>query len=243
MTSNQIKYWDLRERHRNNQVTEKENERSHRANENNMRYQISSNYNLGLLNLSETKRANQAKEAETNRANLANERIREVSNQISAHQAETQRMNAYTQMGNLAELQRSNLVKEYQNQQSINEAGRHNLAQEGIQNFQAVSDAAYKQNQISQEQAKLELESSKLDELIRHNMATEAEIKRKNLVDQELQALRDKEAIRMHNATIVDNAAKNVTNLMGTLIGRGGIASNGTISYQKGDIIWPKGYK
>lgn len=223
MTSNQIKYWDLREKHRNNKETEKENKRSHQANEANLRYQIGTNYDLGLRNLAETTRANQARENENYRSNTANERIREIANQISQHQADTQRMNAYTQMGNLAELIRSNKVHEAQNQQSIDEQGRHNLAQEGISNFQAVTHAAYEQNQISAQRAKLEIEASQLDELIRHNMATEEEIKRKNIVDQELQALRQKEEIRVNNATIMNNAAHNITQLTGTLLGRGGL--------------------
>lgn len=94
MLAVQVQYWDLQERKRHNQVAERQNDRS---------------LNLQESSLEETKRHNVATETlgfstldETRRHNLATEQIQEQSNTISLFRAESDRMNALTNMRNAA---------------------------------------------------------------------------------------------------------------------------------------------
>lgn len=94
MLAVQVQYWDLQERKRHNQVAERQNDRS---------------LNLQESGLEETRRHNVATETlgfstldETRRHNIATEQIQEQSNSISMYRAESDRMNAFTNMRNAA---------------------------------------------------------------------------------------------------------------------------------------------
>lgn len=94
MLAVQVQYWDLQERKRHNKVAERQNDRS---------------LNLQESNLEETRRHNVATETlgfstleETRRHNVATEQIQEQSNSISMYRAESDRMNALTNMRNAA---------------------------------------------------------------------------------------------------------------------------------------------
>lgn len=239
MTSNQLRYWELREKNRNNQAVEIETAKHNRATEANERQKNQWNYDIQNRTLQETNRSNLAREAENQRSNMANEALKAEQNQISWHQAYSARMNAFTNQQNAAtnlkavnETIRANAVREDQNQQSINETVKHDRATEENATLNTLfnKESADKQYQVQLQ--RLQLESEELAEKIRHNQASEAEITRKNSIDQEIAMLQLQQTKIRDSQNFLVGTINAVTGGMGNLMkGAGSLASAGVLLY------------
>lgn len=201
MTKNQIEYWRLKETNRNNREVEKETNRSNLARETETNRNNNLIFGANMANLAETTRSHIANETNTAIANTEQGRHNLAMELLQRQQAQANLMNAQTNRFNALENQRSHLANEMntslanaQNAMSnvmdysirksqLEEAGRHNLATESIQQQGNV------------------LRQSELDEQSLHNRVTEYETARHN-VEQE------RENIRSHKAS-EDNAAAN----------------------------------
>lgn len=185
MTRNQLQYWENQETIRShkameaetrraNKAKERETERSNRSNEVNSRYatdvnaktQLAGqqtnlsiaerNRQLGLLQLSETARSNQAREANTReqlrndyRINMAKNMLQDYANVTARQQAQeavrSHKSQESISLSNLSETIRSNLAKETETQ-------RANMAKEG---FTAESNAIDRARQMEQMRSNL----------------------------------------------------------------------------------------
>lgn len=145
MTRNQISYWEYRERMRNNKAVEKETNRANLARE------------------AETTRHNQVTEIEINRHNVATEV--ETNRHNVATEKETQRHNIQNELltnAAQAESRRHNQANERLSILNYHEGKRQNLMNELMQR---------ERNDISQ--AQVALAYRQLDEVQRHNIASE----------------------------------------------------------------------
>lgn len=227
MTTNQINYWNLQELKRANRQKELETAKHNREVERLQDVTSSRTYNVGLGNLAETSRANKTKEQELNRHNIATEMLESRKREleaynagISAYNAETARIDsatkqseAATHAGTLAESIRTNQMHEQLEDARNQETHRTNLARENIDRYRAATNLGVSRTNLGVEQ-------SKLEENVRHNQATELEIKRNNLINQQLEAAGLME-------TINNNRARNQTSLIQNLnpmraLGKGG---------------------
>lgn len=199
MTANQIAYWKNQYDDRHNRAVEAEQRRSNLANEAIRAQTNAQNLQLGVGNLEETKRANLAREREAHRANKEGEQIKRDTNTIQARNADTNAYNAMvnysnaqTNMGSLAELRRANQAKETlglstlaeqerANKAREEETNRSNIQQENIARFRSATDYQTTSDRNT-------LQKVNQQETKRHNQATELETKRKNLIDQQLEA-------------------------------------------------------
>lgn len=129
MTQNQIRYQELQENKRHNLISEHETGRhnavteqlQHRELDETVRtHQV--NEGIAMFNANETKRSNVARELETSRSNLARER-------------ETNRSN----LAKEAETNRANLATEQIRRDELTEKNRHNVADETIRDYSAVT--------------------------------------------------------------------------------------------------------
>lgn len=186
MTRNQIEYLKLKESMRSNQEQERLTASRDAA-----------NVALGYANLSETSRANRAKESESalsrlesQRANLANEAIRARSNEIAAgelserqrHQIAVELETARANLARESETSRANRAMEYETNRSNkareSETTRSNLAREEENHRANLANEWLKSesNRISESVGlgNINLGYSKLAEETAHNQATES---------------------------------------------------------------------
>lgn len=211
MTQNQLRYWELREKNRNNTVTERETGRHNRKTEQLQDKQITTTYNLGLMNLAETNRANLAREAENTRSNQAREALTKEQNligwrnaDISQQNADTNRMNAVTNQGMLAETITAHRNQEAIQMETLDETKKHNRNQEATNSLNALNAVAKTQNEFRIGTAELQREYSELAEKVRHNMATEEETKRYNDIRAEL----ERQGLLIENQKVQQQGAK-----------------------------------
>lgn len=183
MTTNQLRYWELREKQTHNEATRAEQERSNKANE--------SLKNFANL---ETARSNKANEKlksdanlETARSNQANEAIKRDTNR---------------------ETMRSNKAKEVLQGNANYETAQHNRATEQV----ARDELAFKKSkQVDDYNIALgnqAIEKGKLQETIDHNYATEQQARaelteknRSNLVNEAIKSSDVQETIRHNKQT------------------------------------------
>lgn len=165
MTQNQIAYAKLLEDRRSHQATEDINKTRN-----------AQDYELGILGLNETRRANLAKEQENYRSNRARELL-------------TGQQNAETKRANLAresETFRHNTVGEKLDLSKLEESRRHNIMQESQQDYANYTNR-YNALEVERSNKAKEAESQ------RANLAREAETKRSNLAN-------ERELARSHRA-------------------------------------------
>lgn len=179
MTSNQIKYWDLQERTRNNKAVEKE-----------------------------TNRSNLAREAETNRANLAKEKETNRSNRAREWENWNARMDLNRRFGiQQAEIERQNRINNDLAYKQLEELKRHNLSDEGIRLISASADynraaEQARNNRVleSQGQQKIVEQHYVNEANLGQNQQKIDEQRRYNLAEQELKAGTLEETQRSHLA-------------------------------------------
>lgn len=163
MTSNQLRYWELKETIRSNRAKEAETRRSNRATERlTQAYQLGSlelrarelseiqrrnlaSEGISLATLAETSRHNVQYEQETKRHNLSNEAL--TARQLDISQA------------SLNETVRSHKVQESLTKLTLAENIRHNQAQENLGFGQLAMESRYKQATIQQGQQRLSLDA------------------------------------------------------------------------------------
>lgn len=215
MTKNQIAYWDLEEKKRNNVETLKETKRANRAKEGLTAQSNANTLTLGVGNLQELSRSNLAKEGENVRTNMENENIKRRTNAISAakvgvdtYNAETNRMNAgtnalnaQTAISNLAEVMQHNRNTEQIAQGQLDETVRSNKERENQQRFVNAIEASSKGNKAA-------YDYGSLDETSTHNRNVEGETKRNNLVNQQIDT-----------ATLMETINRDKWNTLTNLIG------------------------
>lgn len=202
MTKNQIEYWKHKEQQQYNSKYLAELNRSNRAKEDLQKQINAINLDLGKGNLGESIRSHQAQEREANRSNLARETETRRSNLANegiaqsnattnylnaltnARNADTNSLNAQTNISTLAETFRSNKANEILKGQQNEEQKRSNLALEGIRNYDTVT---------------------KNSETKRHNVSTETETKRNNLINQKLETTKQLQTINRDKFTTLAN--------------------------------------
>lgn len=125
---------------------------------------------LRYWELQETKLSHRNTEAETNRSNLAKEKetkrankAREFQNMIDSDRR------FFIDKHNLEELQRSNHVREYQQQQSYNETVRTNKANEDIRRSQVANQSAEIAERSRSNRQQETLAKQQLIEQVRNN--------------------------------------------------------------------------
>lgn len=195
MTTNQIAYWTLKETNRANRAKEAENRRHNEVDEEIRRTTNANTLYLGNRNADEQYRNNTVVSLENQRSHMANEQIAALNAKTqqqhlaidaqnadtNARNAATNAMNAATNAGQLVELNRSNLVNEQIKQQQYEELVRNDKAKEDISRFGAVTGYSLGSKDSSTRRFSQE-------EAVRHDVTTENETKRKNLIDQQLEA-------------------------------------------------------
>lgn len=226
MTQNQISFWKNQEDKRSHLAQEAETARANRAREAISRDTNSINLQLGQGNLAESTRSAKARELENTRTNKENELIKRYANDIAALNAQTNSRNADTnftnaltnastlaeqirtnkanegiKVGNLLELNRSNLAKEAENERS-NRASENN-----VRFANATGFAANSQRNNLQEMQNVELN--------RHNLATELETKRSNLIEEQLKAAGLLETINNNRARNLNQSIANMNGAIG----------------------------
>lgn len=236
MTQNQLTYWANQENKRHNLATEREIKRGNLAQE---RIKSESNtitrernvndLNLGNANLAETIRSHRTDEAERNRNNIVNNYLQGWLNAIKEREAESGRitaeanrsqaasaaMNAQTNRLNYAELNRSNLAQEVLKMEAQEEAKRTNIANENIKRFQnATGRETGKQNANTQRMGQ--------EETQRHQIATENEQKRNNLINQAIKTAELQHSINIDTANVKNNSLRNLTSPLRLSIPLGG---------------------
>lgn len=179
MTNNQIQYWRNVEQRRANTANELETRRSNvsreaetsRHNKEMERLQRKSNANtllgiqtnerIAMQQLSETSRANKAKERELETSRIADTNIRR-------RQASTANYNALTSRAVADETARSNRAREEYNLSSLAELQRSNVSNEATRAYQAtIADYTAKTNRDLNERRLLEQRrSNQASELI-----------------------------------------------------------------------------
>lgn len=217
MTRNQINYWDLQEKKRYNTESLRETYRTNRANEDIKRQTNSNNLQIGLGNLAETNRSNVAKETEATRTNKENENIKRRANDINlynasindrnadtnARNAGTNAINASTNIGTLAEVMRHNQASEDLESRRVDETKRHQIAQENIDNFRAVTSGGHMANQDN-------VARDTLAETTRSHLFNEREIKRNNLVNQQIKTAELQQQINRDKFTTLSQLLSNM---------------------------------
>lgn len=236
MTQNQLTYWANMENKRHNLATEREIKRGNLAQEaikrdtNAITQQRNVNdYNLGNANLGETIRSHKVDEIERNRNNVVNNYLQGWLNAIREQEAESGRitakanqsqaasaaMNAQTNRLNYAELNRSNLAQEVLKREAQEEVKRANIEGENIKRFQnATSRETGIQNANTQRMGQQETQ--------RHQIATETETKRNNLINQATKLAELQNEITIDTANVKNNSLRNLTSPLRLSIPLGG---------------------
>lgn len=213
MTRNQIAYWELVERERNNLATEAE---IHRAN---------------LAREAETKRSNLARERETFRSNLARETETKRSNLAAEHLRDLERRQQFTlTTRSQNETERSNRAREQLQAAQLVQNQKYQSAEIAVsQQRNAISamESRIHQGQLDNARRQTELldlrEGQKIKETSRANMASESirtqqlyETKRANMasesakrVDQQLVKERNLETIRSNQRREIETHRHN----------------------------------
>lgn len=150
MTRNQIAYWEYVEKKTADRNQEYENQRSHKANEDIQRANLSEAQRHNLITEMETGRHNKAGEglegqrnAETVRHNIASEKVARDQVKLGYYQADINKslgqQNVALGRANLAETSRSNQAREAIQNAQLGETMRHNVNEEklGVANVAA----------------------------------------------------------------------------------------------------------
>lgn len=224
MTRNQIAYWDLREKERNNRAVEAENRRSNLAKEAIQSRQNDINLSLGQGNLAESIRSHKVSELETARNNKSNNYIGWHNYKVNAQNADTNQQNAYTNV-HKAMTERMNAQT---NLLSLNEATRHNLATEH-ETTKHNRNTEFNQtmsNSIAATKSAREYDLGKmqLHETQTHNRNVENETNRKNVRDQQLKAAELQQTINRDKwnaySHLLGNLSPNLSIRLGTIGGK-----------------------
>lgn len=187
-------------------------------------------YGLGLANLSETTRSHKVDESERERNNIVNNYLQGWLNAIKEQEAESGRitakanqsqaasaaMNAQTNRLNYAELNRSNLAQEVLKQEAQAEVKRANVANENIKRFQNATN--YGTNRKNADTQRMGQEETQ-----RHQLATEQEQKRSNLINQALKSAELQNQINIDTANVKNNSLRNLTSPLRLSIPLGGL--------------------
>lgn len=236
MTQNQINFWNLKETERANRAREKEATRANKAKEGLSAREIATketqnqiNLSLGQGNLAETNRANIARELEQNRSNLSNEQIKRYESAIKLLDAMTNQQNADTNATNaatrqgelalgyntLAENKRHSMINEAISSRDLQERTRSNKAQEDLKRFQQATSAATSITSGN-------LRDLEISEQQRHNLQTELETKRNNLVDQQIELQKLMQQINRDKWNTQSGLISNMTPNISLRVGNGG---------------------
>lgn len=194
MTSNQLRYWELQESKRVNRAKERETRRANKASE-----RLTQHYQQGTLDLRaqelyESARSHQVGES----INLAS--MQENARHNLAYEHELQRHNTATEQlsskqldisaASLAETIRSHKAGESISWGNLSEMQRHNQAQESIQNFQAQTEAQYKQAMAQQGDMRIMLDADHIQnesKRVANDIKARHETERHNLTQESIQ--------------------------------------------------------
>lgn len=226
MTKNQIEYWKLRETAKHNELSRKESERSNREKERIQEQGNRYSFTIGQGNLAETQRANREKELETNRSNVENEAIKRFANEVSSRNVDVNRMNALTNARNAdsnAYNATTNAMNAQTNLRALQEDERANRRRE-YQQFAELEETK-KSHRASETQKNLDNaltasdQSNRLGETKRHDLVTEAETARKNLIDQKTRLAELQQKINNDQFTTMTNLIGNMKPNIGLRLG------------------------
>lgn len=200
MTTNQIQFWNLREQKRANTAKESISRETNEIERGKLAATQVGNVLRGkeldeairanLAREAENIRSHQAAEGENVRTHKANEEIAQAANLLKAesigidrinadtafHNAQTNRMNAITNQGQLAEAHRTNLRNEEIKSQNLDELTRSNIANENIKRFSGATQYANASKQA-------ETAARQQQEVAIHNRATELNATRNTYLD------------------------------------------------------------
>lgn len=195
MTRNQLQYWELEEKKRANRVAEAEMERAHRANEDLLARQASTqelNAQTNIESLKETQRSNRATQFETHRTNVARENETERSNRakedLEQQLRNIQNFGNYLEEGKLKVLTQQAGIAAGQ----LHETIRSNQAQEALQNRRLVeSERSALAQEAETHRANLARESNNSLQTLysRLNKLTDKEIADANLTQTQIRDL------------------------------------------------------